>query len=85
MKKTIKLKNCYDEITEVTLNLDNISCIIVHELSGDLILTAFDLEGNEVKYVDSDTHNRNNDWWGGYEVIYVKDCFNKIDEYNKQV
>ena len=69
MKKKFELKNCYDDICELTLDMEQVKFIFRKVLSGDEIYIVV-FNNNEVKKYDSDRHFRAMSFHDDFEMIY---------------
>ena len=69
MKKKFELKNCFGDVCELTLDMEQVKFIFRKVLSGDEIYIVV-FNNNEVKKYDSDRHFRATSYFDDFEMIY---------------
>ena len=69
MKKKFQLKNCYGEICELTLEMNNVKYIFRQLISGDEVYIVVYKSG-KVKRYDSDRYLRTMSFHEEFEMIY---------------
>ena len=68
IKKYI-IKNCFKDICEVSVDMDNVKYIFKQVISGDELLKVVDKQNNVYTY-DSDMHTRIGSYIDGFDMIY---------------
>ena len=74
------LKNCFDDICELDIDLENVKYIFRSVISGDEVYRVVYKDGSIVKY-DSDMHFRCESWYEELEMVYPEhiDLFDTED------
>jgi hypothetical protein len=80
---SILLENAWHEMIDTGMDIDDsrYDSIMIFEISGDELLTAYDAEGNEVRHVDSDMHGRGINFFDDY--YFIKYAGKATKQYNK--
>lgn len=79
MNKKFIIKNCYKDICEIDLNMDNVKYVFKTNISSDEILIVVD-NGNKVTSYDSDLHGRIQDFMEDFVMLYPENI-DLIDNY----